>query len=99
MSFYFIVFITFLCPFVSAQLPDNDYSFEAFSGYFDILINLLVPFLVFIIVDYDYDEAGSKLIAQLTRSLMYFVIIGLQQEIAYTYSPDNVSNPVKILQH
>ncbi|CAB4380425.1 unnamed protein product [Rhizophagus irregularis] len=99
MTFCFIIFITFLFPFVSAQLPDDDYSLDAFSGYFDILIGFLVPFLVFIIVDYDYDDEGSKPIAQLARSLIYFLIIGLQQEIAYAFSPDNVSSHVKILQH
>jgi hypothetical protein len=98
-SFYFIIFITFLFPFVSAQLPDNDYSLDAFSGYFDILINFLVPFLIFVIVDYDYDDTSSTPIAQLARSIIYFVIIGLQQEIAYAFSPDNVSTTVKVLQH
>uniref|UniRef100_U9SZM4 Uncharacterized protein n=1 Tax=Rhizophagus irregularis (strain DAOM 181602 / DAOM 197198 / MUCL 43194) TaxID=747089 RepID=U9SZM4_RHIID len=62
------------------QLPDDDYSLDAFS-------------------DYDYDDEGSKPIAQLARSLIYFLIIGLQQEIAYAFSPDNVSSHVKILQH
>jgi hypothetical protein len=62
MSSFFAIIITFLCPLVSAQLPNNDYSLEAFSGYFDVLINFMVPFVIFVIVDYDYDDEGSKIL-------------------------------------
>ncbi|GBC07101.1 hypothetical protein RclHR1_07250003 [Rhizophagus clarus] len=97
---YFIIFIiTFLCPSVSAILTDNDYSQEAFSGYFDVLINFMVPFIIFIIVDYDYDDEGSKKVAQLVRTLIYFVIIGVQQELAFKLSATKVSSFIEILQH
>lgn len=86
MSFLFIIFITFLCPFVSAQLPDNDYSIEALSSYFDVLINFIVPFIIFVIVDYDFDEEGSKKVSQLVKSLIYFVIVGIQQELAFIFT-------------
>jgi hypothetical protein len=100
MSFFFIIFIiTFLCPFVSALLPDNDYSIELFSGYFDLLISSAFPFIAFLIVDYDYDEEGSKGVAQLVRSLIYFVIVGMQQELAFKFSSVEISNSIKILQH
>jgi hypothetical protein len=99
MSFFFTIFITFLCPFVSAQLPENDYSQEAFSGYFDVLINFMVPFVIFVMVDFDYDKEGSKTVAQLVRSLIYFLLVGMQQELAFTFSSVKVSNFIKVLQH
>ncbi|RGB40742.1 hypothetical protein C1646_663619 [Rhizophagus diaphanus] len=99
MSLFFTIFITFLCPFVSAQLPENDYSQEAFSGYFDVLINFMVPFVIFVMVDFDYDKEGSKIVAQLVRSLIYFLLVGMQQELAFTFSSVKVSNFIKVLQH
>uniref|UniRef100_U9SL42 Uncharacterized protein n=1 Tax=Rhizophagus irregularis (strain DAOM 181602 / DAOM 197198 / MUCL 43194) TaxID=747089 RepID=U9SL42_RHIID len=59
MPFLFIIFITFLCPFVSAQVSADDYAQKAFLGYIDVLINFMVPLIIFVIVDYEYDDYGS----------------------------------------
>jgi hypothetical protein len=93
-SFFIIIIITFLCPFVSALLPDDDHSDESFSGYFDFLIGSTVPFIAYIIVEY-----SSVDVAQLVRSLVYLIIVGVQQELAFTFSSVEVSNFIKILQH
>ncbi|PKY50986.1 hypothetical protein RhiirA4_467780 [Rhizophagus irregularis] len=100
MSFLFIIFITFLCPFVSAQVSADDYAQEAFSGYIDVLINFMVPLIIFAIVDYEYDDDGSSTLVYLTRSIVFFVNVGIQQELAFIFSPvRKVSNIIKILQH
>ncbi|CAB4479379.1 hypothetical protein RhiirA5_379423 [Rhizophagus irregularis] len=95
--FFVIIFICLLCPFVTAQVSnDNDYALEAFSGYIDVLINFMVPLLVFLIVDYGYE---SKSFVRLSRSLVFFINVAIQQEIAFIFSSFKVSNFVKILQH
>ncbi|CAB5365741.1 unnamed protein product [Rhizophagus irregularis] len=50
-------------------------------------------------VDFDYDKEGSKTVAQLVRSLIYFLLVGMQQELAFTFSSVKVSNFIKVLQH
>ncbi|CAG8616544.1 uncharacterized protein OCT59_027823 [Rhizophagus irregularis] len=100
MPFLFIIFITFLCPFVSAQVSADDYAQKAFLGYIDVLINFMVPLIIFVIVDYEYDDYGSSTLVYLTRSIVYFVNICIQQELAFIFSPvRKVSNFIKILQH
>ncbi|CAB4394368.1 unnamed protein product [Rhizophagus irregularis] len=97
---FFIIFITFLCPFVSAQVSADDYAQKAFLGYIDVLINFMVPLIIFVIVDYEYDDYGSSTLVYLTRSIVYFVNICIQQELAFIFSPvRKVSNFIKILQH
>ncbi len=71
MSFLFFIFISFLCPFVSAQVSD-DYAQEAFSGYIDVVIGLMVPLFVFLFVS---DESGEYMRA-LIISAIYFLIVG-----------------------
>ncbi|RIA88845.1 hypothetical protein C1645_739093 [Glomus cerebriforme] len=96
--FFFIILIVFSFPFVSAQVS-ADYTQEAFSGYIDVLINFIVPFIVFVIVDYDNDENGSKPLACLARIFAFLINIGLQQELAFIFSPIKIPNFIKILQH
>ncbi|PKY50985.1 hypothetical protein RhiirA4_531768 [Rhizophagus irregularis] len=74
----------------------NDYTLEAFSGYIDVLINFMVPLLIFLIVDYEYE---SKTFVRLSRSLVFFINVAIQQELAFIFSSFKVSNFVKILQH
>src|SRR4051794_25842221 len=95
MFFFLIIFITLLCPIVMAQVS-NDYTFEAFSGYIDVLINFMVPLLIFLIVDYEYE---SKIFVRLSRSLVFFINVAIQQELAFIFSPFKVSNFIKSLQH
>ncbi|POG58046.1 hypothetical protein GLOIN_2v1734207 [Rhizophagus irregularis DAOM 181602=DAOM 197198] len=50
MFYFFIIFISFLRPFVSAQLS-NDYTQEEFSSYINVLIGFMVSFVIFVLVD------------------------------------------------
>src|SRR6266542_1830678 len=94
MSFFFFIFISFLCPFASAQLS-NDYAQAAFSGYIDVLINIIVPLFIFLIAD----DESHDVIRAFTQSALSFAIVGLQQELAFMFSSVKVSNFIKILQH
>jgi hypothetical protein len=60
----------------------------------------MVPLIIFAIVDYEYDDDGSSTLVYLTRSIVFFVNVGIQQELAFIFSPvRKVSNIIKILQH
>jgi Skp family chaperone for outer membrane proteins len=99
MKFYLIIiFISFLSPFVSARVSDEAVQ-EIFSSYVDTLIGCIVPFFVFAMIDYEYDNNGSRTLACLARSIVYLINIGVQQEIAFAISSVKISNFIKILQH
>ncbi|RIA84302.1 hypothetical protein C1645_832452 [Glomus cerebriforme] len=98
MMLFFIIFISFSFPLVSAQVSD-DYAQGAFSGYVDVLINAMVPLFIYLMVDYDFEEDSSKTLAQLLRSLVLLVHVGLQQELAFMFSIFKIPNFMRILQH
>ncbi|RIA85508.1 hypothetical protein C1645_879254 [Glomus cerebriforme] len=91
MLFFLIFFISFLCPFVLAQ-ESND---VLFSNYIDILLNFISLSLIYIIVIYD---AGSTS-AHFIRSLIFFVNLGLQEELAFMISPVKIPYYIIWLQH
>ncbi|GES85101.1 hypothetical protein GLOIN_2v1471670 [Rhizophagus clarus] len=91
MFYFFIIFVSFFCPFVSAQVS-NDYTS---TGFIDVLISFMVPFVIFLLADYEYSD-GS---ACLSRSFVYLINIGIQQEISFIITSIKLSNSIKILQH
>src|SRR5688572_9032116 len=86
----FMIFTFILCSFVSAQEFNNQKSENALSDLVDVLVTVMVPLILYVTVDYTYDKK-SKSLVNLVNSLVFFIIVGLQQEIAFIISPDKIS--------
>jgi hypothetical protein len=100
---FFIISTSFLCSFVLAQEfnkpPKPE---ESLTNFVDILVSYLIPLLIYIIIDYEYDKETEDVdsrIGNVVYSFMFFVKIGLQEEIAFMIVTVEISYYIKLLQH
>ncbi|RIA91267.1 hypothetical protein C1645_822332 [Glomus cerebriforme] len=104
MVFSFIVITTFLYSIVLAQENDGkpQKTEDAISNFVDVLISFMVPLLIYVTIDYEHDkdvEDVDSRIGNLVYSFIFFVQIGLQEEIAFMIVTVEISYKIKILQH
>ncbi|GES90757.1 hypothetical protein GLOIN_2v1671576 [Rhizophagus clarus] len=83
----------------STQKPQKN---DALTNYIDVLVSFMVPLLIYLTIDYDYDKNVEDLdsrIGNLIYSFIFFIQIGLQEEVAFMIISDEIPLYIKILQH
>ncbi|CAB4397096.1 unnamed protein product [Rhizophagus irregularis] len=105
MYFSYIIITSFLCSIIlaqehgSTQKPNKT---DSLANFVDVLISFMVPLLIYLTIDYEYDKNEEDLdsrIGNLVYSFIFFVQIGLQEEIAFMIISVEIPFYIKILQH
>jgi hypothetical protein len=103
---------SFICSFVLAQESSNDDGIknppkaeETIANFIDVLISYIVPLLIYMTIDYEYDKSAGDVedvdsrTGNLIYSFIFFMQIGLQEEIAFTITTVEIAYYIKFLQH
>jgi hypothetical protein len=105
MFFSFIIITFSLCSIVLAQEHESTqkpHKADAFANFVDVLVSFMVPLLIYLTIDYEHDKDVEDLdsrIGNLVYSFIFFVLIGLQEEIAFMIVSVEIPFYIKILQH
>ncbi|PKC13345.1 hypothetical protein RhiirA5_410742 [Rhizophagus irregularis] len=105
MYFSYIIITSFLCSIILAQEHESTQKpnkTDSLANFVDVLISFMVPLLIYLTIDYEYDKNEEDLdsrIGNLVYSFIFFVQIGLQEEIAFMIISVEIPFYIKILQH
>src|SRR6266542_5215201 len=106
MFFSFIIVTSSLCSIVLAQNEENNQKLQkadSLPNFVDVLVSFMVPLLIYVTIDYEYDKEEDDMdsrIGNLVYSFIFFIQIGLQEEIAFMIIKDErISYNIKLLQH
>lgn len=105
MYFSYIIITSFLCSIILAQEHESTqkpHKTDALANFVDVLVSFMVPLLIYLTIDYEYDKNEEDLdsrIGNLVYSFIFFVQIGLQEEIAFMIITVEIPFYIKILQH